>query len=420
MHLVSTTAIALLLLGSGVHANLDQLAKAAGKLYFGSATDNNELSDSAYVAILKNSNEFGQITPGNTQKWQYTEPQNSVFSYPQGDVITSFAQGNRQILRCHTQTNSRLVSSGSWTAAQLTDILNAHIASEVGHYKGQCYAWDVVNEALNDDGTFRTDVFYNVLGTSYIPIAFKAAAAADPAAKLYYNDYNIEYSGAKATAAQGIVKLVQSYAGARIDGVGFQGHFIVGGTPSRSDLASVLNSFVNLGVEVAYTEVDVRFSSLPATSAGYAQQATDYASVVGACLDVAKCIGLTVWDFDDKYSWIPSTFSGQGEACLYWQNLTAKPAYYKVQSLLAAAATSTASPSSTTSRASSTSTTLITTTKASSTSPSISTKTTSSTPISTSTAVHWGQCGGNGWTGPTVCASPYTCQVQNAWYSQCL
>jgi endo-1,4-beta-xylanase len=277
-----------------------------------------------------------------------------------------------------------------------------------------------VNEALEDDGTYRNDVFYKVLGTSYLPIAFKAAAAADPAAKLYYNDYNIEYSGAKATAAQNIVKIVKN-AGARIDGVGFQGHFIVGGTPSRSDLAGVLNSFVALGVEVAYTEVDVRFSSLPATSAGYAQQATDYAAVVGACLDVAKCVGITVWDFDDKYSWIPSTFSGQGEACLYWQNLTAKPAYYKVQSLLAAAATSTApsSSASPTPTSQAPSTTLVTTTKAPVTTPS----TTSKTPTTTASGpsqTHWGQCGGQGWNGPTACESPFTCKAQNNWYSQCL
>lgn len=313
------------------------------------------------------------------------------------------------------------VSSGSWTASQLTDVINTHIASEVGHYKGQCYAWDVVNEALEDDGTYRQDVFYNVLGTSYIPIAFKAAAAADPAAKLYYNDYNIENPGSKATAAQGIVKLIQG-AGARIDGVGFQGHFIVGSTPSQSDLTSVLNSFVALGVEVAYTEVDVRFSSLPPTTAGYTQQANDYAAVVGACLAVSKCVGVTVWDFDDKYSWVPSTFSGQGEACLYWQNLTAKPAYYKVQSLLAAAATSTISTGTTTrtTPATSTSTTFVTTTKPTTTSTTTSTKTTSSTTTSASTAAHWGQCAGNGWTGPTVCASPWTCTYQNDWYSQCL
>jgi endo-1,4-beta-xylanase len=86
----------------GTNANLHQLAKAAGKLYFGSATDNGELSDAPYVAILKDVNEFGQITPGNGQKWQYTEPSQNSFSYTSGDQIASFAQTNGQILRCHT------------------------------------------------------------------------------------------------------------------------------------------------------------------------------------------------------------------------------------------------------------------------------------------------------------------------------
>lgn len=77
------------------------------------------------------------------------------------------------------------MSSGTWTNSTLAAAIQVHIASEVGHYKGKCYAWDVVNEALNDDGTYRTSVFYNTMGTSYLPVAFAAAAAADPAAKLY-------------------------------------------------------------------------------------------------------------------------------------------------------------------------------------------------------------------------------------------
>ncbi|POS70224.1 glycosyl hydrolase family 10 [Diaporthe helianthi] len=394
-----------------VQANLNQLAQAAGKLYFGSATDNSELSDSAYAAILSNKNEFGQITPGNTQKWQYTEPTQNSYSYTQGDVITNFAASNGQIMRCHTLIwHNQLpswVSSATWTNSTLTAAIQAHIASEVGHYKGKCYAWDVVNEALNDDGTWRTSVFYNTMGTSYLQVAFAAAAAADPDAKLYYNDYNIESSGAKSTAAVNLIKTIQA-AGAKIDGVGLQGHFIVGSTPSTSALTSQLNTYVALGLEVAYTEVDVRFSSLPSTASGLAQQAKDYGSVVSACLAVSKCVGITVWDFDDKYSWIPSTFSGQGDACLYWSNLTTKPAYDNVQKLLAAAA-GTPVPTSSATTLSSSTTRVSTTTTVSSASA-----------TGTNIAALWGQCGGLGWTGPTVCAAPYTCTVSNAYYSQCL
>lgn len=79
---------------------LNTLAKAKGLKYFGSATDNGELSDTTYVSILSNTGQFGQITPGNTQKWVYTEPTQNTFSWTQGDVITSFAEGNGQLLRC--------------------------------------------------------------------------------------------------------------------------------------------------------------------------------------------------------------------------------------------------------------------------------------------------------------------------------
>lgn len=168
-----------------------------------------------------------------------------------------------------------------------------------------------MNEALDDSGNYRTDVFYNILGTSYIPFAFKAAAAADPAAKLYYNDYNIEYAGAKLTAAINIVKGIQS-AGGKIDGVGLQGHFIVGSTPSKASLVSALQSFTALGVEVAYTELDVRHSSVPASASAQQQQATDYVTVVSACLAVKNCVGVTVWDFDDQVR-IAITSSGVNE-----------------------------------------------------------------------------------------------------------
>ncbi|KAI1123356.1 carbohydrate-binding module family 1 protein [Nemania abortiva] len=404
-----STALAALVALPGAQAQLNKLAKAAGKLYFGSATDNGELTDSPYVAILSNTDEFGQITPGNGQKWQYTEPSQGTFSYTSGDQIASLAATNGQLLRCHTLVwYSQLpswVSSGTWTVATLTSVINTHISNVVGHYKGKCYAWDVVNEGLNDDGTYRQNVFYNVLGDSYFALAFKAAAAADPAAKLYYNDYNIESTGSKQAAAAKIVTLVKS-AGAKIDGVGMQAHLIVGSTPSQSSLQSAMASYISAGAtEVAYTELDIRFTALPSTASGLAQQATDYATVTKACLATKACVGITIWDYTDKYSWIPSTFSGQGDACLYNSALSKKPAWTAVSSALAAAATGGATTTTA-------STTLVTSTT--------STATTASPTTTGCAAQKYGQCGGIGWTGCTVCAAGSTCTFGNNYYSQCL
>lgn len=226
----------------------------------------------------------------------------------------------------------------TWTRDALTAAIQTHIANVVGHYAGSCYSWDVVNEALNDgNGTFRNSVFFATLGTDFIPISFRAAAAADPAAKLYYNDFSLEFNGSKTDAALDIVRLVQD-SGAHIDGVGFQAHLTAGGTPSANALAGVLRRFTALGVEVALTELDVRVK-LPAGPGVAGQQARDYQSAVGACLAVERCVGVVLWQFSDRYSWVPSTFPGTGDACLYDRDMQRKPAWTSVSAVLAAAAT---------------------------------------------------------------------------------
>ncbi|KAF7797213.1 hypothetical protein EIP86_008405 [Pleurotus ostreatoroseus] len=316
-------------------AKLHTLAKAAGKLYFGSATDNPELTDTAYTAILDDNTMFGQITPGNSMKWDATEPEEGTFTFTQGDVIANLAKTNGQLLRGHNcvwyNQLPSWVSSGTFTVDQLTSIVQTHCSTLVGHYKGQVFntdfvykdSWDVINEPFNDDGTWRSDVFYNTLGTSYVPIALQAARTADPNAKLYINEYNIEYAGAKATALLNLVKTLQA-DNVPIDGVGFQCHFIVGEVPT--DFQQQLEAFVALGIEVAITELDIRMT-LPETDALLAQQKTDYENVISACNAVEGCIGATIWDYTDKYSWVPSTFSGQGAACPWDSNLIRKPAF---------------------------------------------------------------------------------------------
>ena len=191
-----SAAAALLLAIPLANAQLNALAKKAGKLYFGTATDNGELNNTRYVSILTDTKEFGQITPSNGQKWMYVEPDQVVFDFGPGSVVANLARKNKQILRCHTLVwHSQLASwveNGNWTKETLTKAMVNHIEKVAGHWKGRCYAWDVLNEALNEDGTYRDTVFLRVIGPEYIRIAFKTAARVDPGAKLYYNDYNLE------------------------------------------------------------------------------------------------------------------------------------------------------------------------------------------------------------------------------------
>ncbi|KAF9052431.1 hypothetical protein BDZ89DRAFT_1098474 [Hymenopellis radicata] len=306
---------------------LHNAATAAGKLYFGSATDNGELDDADYLAILSDSTMFGQITPGNSMKWDATEATQGTFTFDKGDVIADLAASNGQLLRGHNCVwHSQLpswVSSGGFDNATLAGIIETHCGTVVEHYAGQVYAWDVVNEPFNDDGTFRESVFYTTMGESYISVALQAARAADPDAKLYINEYNIDGTGAKSTA---MINLVSSLLdqGVPIDGIGIQAHLIVGSVPTT--LQENWAAMAALGVEIAITELDIRMT-LPATDALLAQQQADYETVVSACNAVAGCVGVTIWDWTDKYSWVPSVFSGQGAALPWDEEFVPKAAY---------------------------------------------------------------------------------------------
>ncbi|KAB5594566.1 Glycosyl hydrolase family 10 domain-containing protein [Ceratobasidium theobromae] len=316
---------------------LHTLAKAKGR-YFGTATDQLWTNtDTAYLAITGNSSEFGANTPGNQQKWDATEKSRNVFTFTNGDYQVSWAKNHSQIVRGHTLVwHSQLpswVSSGGFDNATLISIMQNHIANVAGHYKGQVYSWDVVNEPFNDDGTWRTSVFYTTIGTSFVEIALRAARAADPNAKLYLNDYNTDWTGSKSDAMYNLAKDLLA-RGVPLDGIGFQGHLIVNSF-SRTFQAN-FQRFADLGLDVAITELDIRMT-LPATDALLTSQAENYKYVVNSCLAVSRCVGITTWDTSDDYSWIPSVFSGQGAALLFDANKKPKPAYYSVADALAAA-----------------------------------------------------------------------------------
>jgi endo-1,4-beta-xylanase len=285
-------------------STLGASAAASGR-YFGTAVAAGKLSNSTYVSILDR--EFNMITPENEMKWDTTEPSRGNFNFGPADQIVSHAQAHGQRMRGHTLVwHNQLPGwvSSITDANTLRSVMDNHITTEMTHFKGKIYAWDVVNEAFADGSTqHRSSVFQNVLGNGFIEEAFRTARAADPSAKLCYNDYNIEnWSDAK---TQGVYAMVRDFKsrGVPIDCVGFQSHFGSGGPPSSYQ--TTLSNFAALGVDVQITELDI--AQAPSTA---------YGNTVKACMNVSRCAGITVWGIRDSDSWRsgdnPLLFDGNG------------------------------------------------------------------------------------------------------------
>ncbi|TEB29856.1 family 10 xylanase glycosyl hydrolase [Coprinellus micaceus] len=325
-------ALAVLLSAHTATAQLNIFAKLAGKKYFGSAVDNPALSDLPYKKILSDVKEFGSLTASNTLKWETVEAQRGVFNFTGGDEILALGRRNGQLVRGHTCVwHSQLapwVEAGNFSAKELNKIIESHCGTIVRHYRGKIYAWDVVNEAFEDDGTFRQSVFYKTLGDSFFETSLRVARKADPSTKLYLNDYNIEGVNAKSDAYYNLIKDLKRKR-VPIDGIGAQGHLIVGRVPNT--IQENFQRFADLGVDIAITELDIRME-LPVTPEKLEQQKKDYETVIKACKAVKRCIGITIWDYTDKYSWVPSWFEGEGAALPWDENLKKKPAYYGIVS----------------------------------------------------------------------------------------
>jgi endo-1,4-beta-xylanase len=302
---------------------LRHLAERDGR-YFGASVNVDLLGSSVpYTDVAKS--QFDMITPENAMKWDTVEPSDGTFNFGPGDQVVAFARAHDARVRGHNLVwRSQLPS---WVSAlpanQVRAAMESHITAEAAHYRGRIYAWDVVNEPFNEDGTLQQDVFATAIGPGYVADALRTAHAADPKAKLYLNDFNIEGINAKSDAMYELVRTLKAQ-GVPIGGVGLESHFVVGQVPStmRANMAR----FAALGVDVAVTELDDR-TVLPATGADLAQQATDYATVVGNCLAVSRCVGVTQWDVSDADSWVSGFFTGQGAATMYDQSYLPKPAY---------------------------------------------------------------------------------------------
>jgi endo-1,4-beta-xylanase len=301
---------------------LRDLAEAKGK-YFGTAMTVAEKNDAANLSLI--GREAGVITVGNEMKWDATEANRGQFTFGPADEVVAAAQAAKQAVRGHTlvwhnQTPNWVQNlSPSETRAAMVN----HITTEVTHYRGKVFAWDVVNEAFEEDGTLRKSFWQQKLGADYIADAFRTARAADPTVKLYYNDYNTDGVGAKSDGVYAMVKTLKQQ-GVPIDGVGFQAHLVLGQVPST--LRQNLQRFADLGVDVAITELDIRMQT-PPDATKLAAQASDYGKVADACMAVSRCVGITTWALSDKWSWVPSVFPGEGAALPFDESFQPKPAY---------------------------------------------------------------------------------------------
>ncbi|MFI7431302.1 endo-1,4-beta-xylanase [Micromonospora sp. NPDC049836] len=275
--------------------------------YFGTAVAAYKLSDATYVGILNR--EFNMVTPENEMKWDATEPSQGQFSFSNADRIVNHARSNGMRVRGHAlawhQQQPSWAQNLSGTA--LRQAMINHITQVATYYRGKIYAWDVVNEAYADSGGGRRDSNLQRTGNDWIEVAFRTARAADPDAKLCYNDYNIDNWTWEKT--QGVYNMVKDFKarGVPIDCVGLQSHFN-SGSPYPGNYRTTLQNFAALGVDVQITELDIEGSG--------STQAATYGNVVKDCLAVSRCNGITVWGIRDSDSWrasgTPLLFDGNG------------------------------------------------------------------------------------------------------------
>lgn len=323
------------------------LRELAGQreIRIGAAVDPAHFAEPDYAQTL--AREFNQIQPENAMKFGPIHPGPSTYNFGPGDSIVAFAKSHLMAVRGHTLVWHRQLptwlTKGGYTSQQLSTILQDHIRTVVGHYADQVYAWDVVNEAFNDDGSFRSTLWSDAPGigrngAAYIEQALRWAHEAAPNALLFYNDYDAEGINAKSDA---IYRMASDFVarGVPLHGIGLQMHFTLK-PPPNAQIEENIRRLTELGLAVQITELDVR---LPVDAAGkaaapdLARQAQIYEDMVALCLKHRRCTAVQTWGFTDKYSWIPGEYPGQGAALELDSNYMVKPAYQSLEKVLSAA-----------------------------------------------------------------------------------
>ncbi len=295
-------------------------------------------------------NQFNLVVPENEMKIDATEPSQNNFSLGNPRKLTAFAESYGIEVRGHTLVWHQQVpgwmsqdgkkNNHNWTKEQLTDIMQNHINGVAGGLKGSIREWDVVNECLDDDQSvvwsnpngykMRSTIWYNVIGEEFLEKAFRMAHEADPDAKLFINDYGVEFMGdPKAEAYYNLVKkLVEK--GVPIHGVGFQCHLTTGQLNAKR-LKDNMRRYADLGLEVAVTELDIAQAD-PKSPDAAKRQAEDYCAAVMAALSLENCRTVLIWGLCDPDSW------RENNPLIYDGSVKPKEAYYAVHAALRAIA----------------------------------------------------------------------------------
>jgi endo-1,4-beta-xylanase len=270
-------------------------------------------SSQQQAVVLPN---FSQLTAGNIMKMGYLHPSEGSFTFNQADELVSFAASNGMSVHGHTliwHADYQVPAFMKSYTGDFAAMLRNHVQTIVTHFRGKVVSWDVVNEALADDGEptlgngLRSTVFSQKMGLGFIDQAFVDARAADPQVDLYYNDYNIEAGGQKTRNMLALVDGMKS-RGVPVTGVGFQMHVLLD-WPSISAIESSLKAVADRGLKVKITELDV---SMKNTYSSFTLEAAErqkqrYHDIVAAYLRAVPATqraGITVWGVWDADSWI--------------------------------------------------------------------------------------------------------------------
>jgi len=244
-----------------------------GKFLIGAALNKDQFTETDAAGARVAKEHFNSIVAENCMKSMYLQPEEGKFDFTEADQFVEFGENNNMFIIGHTLIWHSQAPDWLFVDEQGNDVsrevlierMKDHITTVVSRYKGRIHGWDVVNEAILDDGAWRQTKFYEILGEDYVRLAFEFAHAADPDAELYYNDYSMAHEGRR----NGIVAMVKSLQenGVKIDGIGMQGHFTMD-FPTLEEFEKSLLAFSGLGVKVMITELDMGVLPYPWEDAG--------------------------------------------------------------------------------------------------------------------------------------------------------